>query len=415
MASTSSTTFAGSIPIKWQKELLATADGYLVADKFANTEVMAPATGDRVRINKVLRPAKQTTASTAGTLITASDAKALYSNYMDLTMEIWGDSFAVNEDMTIQSMIQDPQLKDTIANQMTRTQDYQTIKRMSTEGLRVRNDGDSNYTSTFSVTGLTTTAGTATTIQFSATALAGFVDDLFNGGYVCFTNPNGQGYDEARQVNDFDQSDRSVHMSAGDAFTQAPVKTSSPDIQTKGQITVGTGIVATDKLTAANIATMSAHHEYLQTEKFDGGLIRAFLHSGQKADLWTDSGFTDSATNDDSGRFKRYSIIRWLDNEFMISSEIYREDADGTENQSTGVVYVAPFFGKNAYTVIRFGNEGAGSKFGVEFIPVITADSGNLRKSAKFLSWKGNFAIGVTRATSCIGLMTGATDLGIIV
>jgi len=146
--------------------------------------------------------------------------------------------------------------------------------------------------------------------------------------------------------------------------------------------------------------------------RLTSGLI---LHSAQKADIWTDTGFTNSATYDDSGRFKNYSIIRWLDNEFMVSSEIYREDADGTENQASGVVHVAPFFGKNAYSVIRFGNQGAGSKFGVEFIPVVDADSQNLRKSAKWLSWKGNFACGVTRATSCIGLMTGATDLGIIV
>ena len=407
---TNSDNFAGSIPIKWQTELLKVAAGYLVADKFANTEVMAPATGDRVRLNKVLRPAKQTTASTAGTLIASTSAKSLTSNYMDLVMETWGDSFGFNEDVSIQSIIQDPKIKEVIANQMARSLDYQVIKRMSTEGLRIRNDGDTTLMKSFTVDGLSNGSGTPTTIQFSdVSAFTADSDDTWNGGFACFTAPGGPAYDECRQVDDNDQGNETIVMAAADAFTQAPTTDSS------GIITVGTDIAATDVFTASNIATMAAHHEYLQTEKFEGGLIRCFLHSAQKADLWTDTGFTNSATYDDSGRFKNYSIIRWLDNEFMVSSEIYREDVDGTENQSTGIVYVAPFFGKNSYSVVRFGNTGAGSKFGVEFIPVFGADSQNLRKSAKWLSWKGNFAAGVTRATSCIGLMTGATDLGIIV
>lgn len=400
MATTTAANVAGSIPIKWQNEMLKTAAGYLIFDKWANTSVESQPTGNIVRINRVLRPAKQTSASSAGTLITASDANNLLTNYIDLTMEIWGDSFGVDEDVAIQSLLQDPKVRDAVANQMARTLDYQVGKRMSTQGFRYRNDGDSTYFTN----GPVDTSGTTLT-KLSGSEMSES-DDFWNGGFVTITNPGGPAYDQTAKVSDFETS--------GDLLTHAGY-TVIPTTGSRYSVTVGTGIVATDKLTAANLLKMAAFHSKFQTEKFSGNTIRGIISDDQKADLWTDTGFTDSATYDDSGRFREYEIVRWMGTEIMVSSELYREDADGTENQSSGIVYVAPFFGKNSYSVIRYGNEGAGSKFGVEFIAVDGADSGNLRKSKKFLSWKGNFAVGVTRATSMIGLMTGATDQGIIV
>ncbi len=399
MAATTVTNVAGSIPIKWRMEMLKTADGYLVADKFANTEVESEPTGNTVRINRVLRPAKQTTASTAGTLITASDATNLLTNYIDLTPEIWGESFGFNEDVSLQSILSSKHIRESVSNHMARSLDYQIMKKMSTQGFRYRNDGDTTYYSN----GAVHAGGSTTTTQISELTEA---DDFWNGGFLTITNPAGPAYDQTVKVSDF--------ATSGDLLTHAAFTTIATTAS-RGSVTVGTGIVATDKLVVGNLIKMAAFHEKFQTEKFDGGTIRSFISPDQKADLWTDTGFTDSATYDDSGRFRNYTIVRWMGIEFMISSETYREDVDGTENQATGIVYVAPFFGKNSYSVIRFGNKGAGSKFGVEFIPVEEADSGNLRKSAKYLSWKGNFAAKVTRATSCIGLMTGATDQGIIV
>ena len=400
MAATTVANVAGSIPIKWRLEMLKTADGYLVADKFANTEVESEPTGNTVRINRVLRPAKTTSALTAGTLITAGDATNLLTNYIDLTPEVWGASFGFDEDVSLQSILSKKSIRDAVSNHMARTLDYQIMKKMSTQGFRYRNDGDSTYY----------TNGPVDTSGTTLTALSGSemaeIDNFWDGGYVTITNPAGPGYDQTAKVASFANS--------GDLLTHAGY-TVIPTTASRYSVTVGTNIAATDVLTAANVLKMAAFHEKFQTQKFENGTIRAFLSPDQKADLWTDTGFTDSATYDDSGRFRNYSIIRWLGNEFMISSEIYREDVNGTENQSSGVVYVAPFFGANSYSVIRFGNKGAGSKFGVEFIPVENADSGNLQKSETFLSWKGNFASKVTRATSCIGLMTGATDQGIIV
>jgi len=370
----------------------------LVADKFANTSVMGIGEGGTVRFNRILRPAKQTSASSAGTLIVAGDAKALTANYVDIAMEIFGESFAFNEDVNIQSFIAKKENRDVIANHMARSLDYQIQSKMSTQCLRYRIDGDA----TNMVNG-TVDSGSTTSIVDNALTQS---DDHWNGGWGTITNPAGPGYDQSKKVVNFTASSDTVDFT-GDAFTTTPTTAS------KYHLCVGTDIAATDILTTDGLLRMAAYHELMQTEKFDGGLYRMFIHAGQHADLWSDTTFKNSAIYDSSERFKNYRLGRWWDIEFLVSSEMYREDVDGTENQAAGIVYVAPIFGKNAYHVARFGN-GSG-KFGVKFYPIESADSGNLRVSQTFYSWKGNYAAGVTRATSIIGLMTGATDLGIIV
>jgi N4-gp56 family major capsid protein len=180
-------------------------------------------------------------------------------------------------------------------------------------------------------------------------------------------------------------------------------------------VTVGTGIAATDVLTTGALLDVAARHELFQTERFNGGLFRMFMHAGQHRDLWDDTTFINSAIYDASDRFRTYRLGRWFDIEFLVSSEVYREDVDGTENQSTGVVYVSPVFGRNSHSVFTFANPGGSGKFGTKFLIVDTPDTSNLRLSRRYISWKGMYAAGVTRATSVIDLMTGATDIGITI
>jgi hypothetical protein len=171
-------------------------------------------------------------------------------------------------------------------------------------------------------------------------------------------------------------------------------------------------MTAADKMTTAGLLDVSAQHRKLETIKFPGGLLRGFFDANQERDLWDDTTFLNSAIYDSSERLKNYRVGRWLDIEFMVSSNIYREsDSDGTES-ATGVVYVAPIFGDYSYSVVRWG-QGMGD-FGVNFYYVDQPDSGNLRMGAKWISWKSFFAAKTLRATSIIGLMTGATDQDII-
>lgn len=400
MAATSSTTYASAIRTLYLKKLVKTASGMLVASRWANTKTIGRGEGDTVRFNKILRPAKVTAAATPGTLITPSDATALTSNYFEFGIENWGDSFGFNEDVSVTSFIQDKDNRETIANQMARSLDYQIMAKLATQGIRFRIDGDTDYQKSGTCT------GTPTTTALISTGLDETTDDFWAGGFATVTNPAGPNYDLTRQVSAFAESTDTATTAA---FPQASTTAS------KYWIAVGTGIVATDKLTTDGLLLSMARHEKFETERFDGGMLRMFIDADQHRDLWTDETFKNSAIHDSSERFKNYRLGRWWDTEFLASSEMYREDVDGTENQSTGVVYVATLFGKNSYSISSFANPGGSGKFGMKFQIVDTPDSQNLRNSAHWISWKSMWAGGVTRATSVHGLMTGATDIGVIV
>lgn len=395
MASTTVTTYGSAISRIDQKELLAYAEGMLGAEKFAVKNPVAKGAGGTYRVNKILRPAKVTSTTGFGVanIATYSSAVALTTNFKDITPVSLRAAYSFDDDVDIKSWIKEKDNKKAIANALARSHDYYVMKKLALGGFRYRIDGDATYM----VAG-TVDSGTTTTLVDNALTQN---DDHWNGGTVTIYNPEGPNYDETSAITDFANSGDVMTVS----FPQAPTSSS------KYHACVGTGLAATDVLTIAGLLKASALHRKFETEKFGGGVYRAFIDAAQEADLWTDTTFLNSAIYDNSGRFQNYRLGRWLDIEFMVTSEAYREDVDGTENQATGVVYNTPIFGSNAYAIMRWGH-GSGD-FGVKFFETPEVDSGNIYASMRILSWKSVFAADVLRATSVINLLTGATSLGI--
>lgn len=396
MTQTTTTTYASAIRTKWETKLLEVAEGMLLVDKFATNKIMGRGEGGTLKLNRLLRPPKVTSATSEGTLITPSSAKALTSNVVNLTPEFWGDTFEFTDKVDITSFISDADNRHVIAGQLARSLDYQGMKILATQAMRHRIDKDATY----QVSG-TADSGSTTTLVDDALTQA---DDAWNGGFLTITNPGGPNYDATQKVSDFVASSDTVTT---DAFNHAHTTSSNY------RMTVGTGIVASDKMSITGLLDVSGLHRKLETQKFKGATLRCFMDAAQERDLWDDTTFLNSAIYDDSDRFENYRVGRWLDIEFMVSSEMYREDVDGTENQATGVVYVAPIFGANSYSIVRWGM-GVGD-FGVEWHYVDTPDSQNLRLGAKWISWNSHWAGKVMRATSIINLMTGATSQNIVV
>ena len=347
-------------------------------------------------MNRILRPAKVTTALTEGYLYGYADAKALTTNYISVTPSKWGDHFGFTSEADWDTLLQNNDLKDVIGQQMALSTDYQVIKTMSQGCLRHRIDKSATY----QVSGTVTTANTAGTSLISTTLTQ--ADDAWNGGYVTITSPDGGCYDETSAVTDFATSGDTATVAFSNGLTTA----------SDFRITVGTGLAATNILTVSSLLDVSALHRKFETEKFDGGLYRGFLDAAQERDLWSDSTFLGSATYDSNQKFKNYKLMRWFDMEFYICSHLFREDVDGTENASTGVVYVTPIFGDNSYTVVKW-DSGQGD-MATKFTYVDKPDSGNLGGDMRWISWRGRFGSKVTRATSIIGLMTGATSLNVV-
>jgi len=392
------TTLASAIKTKWETDLLAKAEGMLVANKFAVSKVMGRGAGGTLRINRLLRPANVTSADTEGYLYDYDDAKQLTSNYLDLTPESWGDSFGFTAEGGIQSFIKDSDNQHEIAGQMARSLEYQLMKTMCTGCLRHLIDKDA----TMQVSGTADSGDTTSLIDDALTQS----DDAWNGGFLTIVNPGGPNYDTTRQVVNFTASSDDVDFT-GRAFNHAMTD------ESKYRMSVGTNLTSSDILTITGLLDCAALHRKLETPKFSGGVYRAFIDAAQERDLNDDSTFTTSASYDNSQRYENYRLGRWLDIEFFVGSEIYRESVAGVEGIGTGAVYVAPIFGPKSYAAVRWG-QGQGD-FGVKFHYVDEADSGNLRNNMSWISWSSRHARGVLRATSIIGLMTGATSLNVVI
>jgi len=401
-----STTLSTAIREKWEADVLKTATGNAVAAKFSRGKVMGKGEGGTYTVNRILRPSKVTSADTEGHIFGYADAKALTTNEIQITPSKWGDSFGFTSESNWDSLLQDKDKKDVIANQMARSCDYQIMKTLATGSMRHRIDKDANN----QVSGTITTADTAGTSAISTSlgtntnALWTTASSYFAGGYMTITSPDGGCYDETSKVSAWTgaagSGDATVAFSNG--------LTTASDFR----LVVGTDIAASDKLSITGLLDVAALHSKVETERFSGGLLRGFLDSAQERDLWDDTTFLDSAIYDNSDRFRNYKLMRWLDMEFLISSGMYREDVDGTENPDTGVVYVTPIFGDNSYTVVKW-DSGHGD-FAAKFHFVDKPDSGNLRNDMKWISWNARFGSKVLRATSVVGLMTGATSLNVV-
>ncbi|MDY0111188.1 MAG: hypothetical protein RBT60_14770 [Candidatus Krumholzibacteria bacterium] len=393
--STTTTNYAPSIRTIYETQILDMAMGRLVVEQDAAKTSVEVGDGGTLHFSKVLRLAKKTTSDTEGYVYDLSDATYLTGQKKTVTPTKWGSSYAFTEETDIDSYISKAQNQEVIANQMARSLEYQALKQICLYGLHHRIDDDSTYQKSFVVT----TANTAGT-SLIATGLTES-DDHWGAsaaahGYATCTFAEGPNYDETSLVTDFTASSDTAAVSFPNGLT-----TSS-----KGRIVRGTALASTDVLTTTGILDVNWLHRLLETEEFDGGTLHGFIHANQERDLWDDTTWQNTAIYDDSGRYKNYRLVRWLGMELKISSELYREDADGTEN-TAGDVYNSPIYGKNAYDIVRWGM-GMGT-FGVEFVYKDQADSGDIRNSVKVISWKSRHATAVLRATSTITLMTGAS------
>jgi hypothetical protein len=400
-----STTYASTIRTKYELELIDTAKGYLVANKFANSKSVGRGEGGTIRVNRMLRPRLQLTASTQGTLITDSSAITLSTNYQEFTLENWGDSFYFNEDVDITSFISDKDNRDQIARQMAQSLDYQFMRKLcgTTGGMRYRTDVTA---STYQKGGAHTGNTSSTTLFYSTTLSA--AENAWAGGFLTITNPGGNNYDITRQITA--STSVSPNTITVAAMPQA-FGTSASDPAAAAWVCVGTGLTATaNTMTATQILKVSLLLERAEAEKFNGGVFHSYLPTEVHLDLQADTTFIQSVVYDESFHMGTTRLGRIYDTEFLTTTNPYRETAAGIESTtSTGVIWVVPVFGANSHSLFSFANPGGSGDFAVKFLYVDQPDSMNLRMSKRYISWKGQWAGGVTRATNMVGWMVSPT------
>jgi len=373
----------------WETKLLKKALEYLVAPKFATTRVLGPGEAGTLRLNKILRAARQTTQDTEGYAYGIADAKHFVTNYIDVTPEKWGDSFVWTDDTEMEVFIKQPDKMEEVADQMARSLEHRFQQLIATQCMRYRIDGDTDYLKTGTVD--SATSSTVTDAEFAAAD--------FTGGYITVTNAEGPGYDESRNVTAHNTGTNVATVAFTNLLTTA----------SKIWSCVGTGIVGTDVMSTDALLAVAYLHRKLGTDVFPNGTLNGFMHAEQEYDLWkNDTLWKDTAKYVEASRYRNYKLVRWLGNEFLIGSELHREDVDGTSNDA-GVVYVAPIFGQKAYSVVHWGLKmGSFKGYPVKFVYKEGPDSADLRDNFRGISWKSKVVLYVQRGTSVIGLMTGA-------
>ena len=403
MAATNVSTMGTAIRTFWETNLIPKLKSKSLYEKFSsNTAVTKDNATGGIKINTIRRVAVPSSdlseSSTTGT------PKAISSSAIIIEPTIFGDVFQFTDLMSRETFVKNSDFMDEIADQIVRTKEQRVAKAIMTRCMRHRVDNDGTY----EVSG-TVDSGTTTSFVDNALTQADnyWGTDTDNFGVAAFFAPEGACYDRAVRATDFTAASHTVTL---ETLQQAP------DTSDKYHLTIPTDIAATDVMTVTAAIRVAAMHEALQTERFNGGMLMGFINSMQKADLYKDTAYLAAMTvYSKPEMIDKYRIIPLLDMNFIVhNTGTYREDVDGSTNLSDGICHVAPIFGKNAWRVTKWG-DGADA-YGVKisnFGGPNDPDTGNMWGLQKYTSWHGIAGIVTLRATSIIGLMTGATALPI--
>jgi hypothetical protein len=352
-----------AVKTKFHLKLLEKLKGKVAFTKFASKGKMTKGEGDTARWNRLIRLAQQTSFNLTEYAMTGTE-KEFVSNMVEASIGYMGDVVALTKAAKLTSIIEDESYTDEIADQIVRSTEYVGLKHISLYSLHHRVDYDTTYEKNANVTTATSTT------EWRSTDLTE-IDDFWGAsaaahGYCCGMNPEAANYDNSQLVTDF--------ATTNDVVTTAAFPQNN-STSTDFHIVRGTGIVATDKLSVAALARVAGLGELLQWNKFDGGIYRGFMHPGQHADLRTDSTYTTLVQYVEGLKeLARYQVFRIYGIEFVVVPQVYREDADGTEN-TAGAVYNCNIFGADSYNVTRW-TDGNG-EFGVQTDFITKPDSSN--------------------------------------
>lgn len=396
MAVTTISDQESAVQTEFKLKLLDKIKGKDGFTKFASSGKMERGKGDTVRWNKILRPARITTYNLVETSVSITE-KEFVTNMQEASIGYMGDAFKLTKAVKLVSIVKDESYSDEVADQIIRSREYVGLTEISRYGLQHRVDFDTTYEKDVTVTTATSTTAWASTSLTEADNFWG--ESTTKVGYCCATNPEAANYDNSSLNTDF--------ATSGDVVTTLAFPQNNTT-STRMHIVRGTGIVATDVMTTAALLRVAGIGEHMQWKPFTGGIYRGFIDPAQHNDLYKDSVFTTiMQAVEGLKELGRYRVFRVYGIELMVIPDVFREDADGTENASTGAIHNAPIFGKDSYNITRW-SDGEG-EFGINTGFITKPDSGNLFGYVNWITWNTMSAVKTLRATNICVLKTGAT------
>lgn len=396
MSTTAISSQTSAIKTEFKLKLLDKIKGKDGFTKFASSGKMERGAGDTVRWNKILRPARISSYNLNETSVSITE-KEFITNKQEATIGYMGDAFKLTKAIKLVSIVTDESYSDEVADQIIRSREYVGLMELSRYGLQHRVDFDTDYEKDVAVTTATSTTAWRSTDITEANNFWG--ESTVKVGYCCATNPEAANYDNSSLITAWAQSNE---IATTLAFPQ------NNTTSTRMHVVRGTGLIASDVMSTAAVLRVAGIGEHMQWKRFSGGIYRGFIDPAQHNDLYKDSVFT-TIMQAVSGlkELGRYRVFRIYGIEFMVIPDVFREDADGTENASTGAIHNAPIFGMDSYNITRW-SEGEG-EFGINVGFINKADSGNIFGYINWITWDTMSAVKVLRATNVCVLKTGAT------
>jgi len=396
MAQATTTTMAGGIARYYDKRLLARAIPVLVHYQMAQKgrDVgLASGQGHTVYWTRYLPLTKRTTALTetdSGGITRA----AISDMTLNAQCKLYGNIAQIGHYIDLVHIDQNIANRvDLLAQNMGESVDWLVMDAIHGEDHsinRIRIDNDADYT--VDATADATTCDTTTISDSDLTQTT----SAWVGGFALITDPTSKAYGESRIITANDGTTFSVTIGT---ISETPASKTYRLVQS-------TGIVSTDTMSTAGVRYAVRELKRKKALKFPDGNYASILPIDAEFDFMGDT--TWVAAKEYSGVTDLYAgeIGKWMGVRFVTPSieGDWRETAATMGTLATsGAVYVAPFFGKEAVGVVDL-------KAQPQKVYVRTWEQlGQEIPLYSSVGWEASLATKVLNSCFAVGLMCGAT------
>ncbi|MFZ5559713.1 MAG: hypothetical protein ACOZAL_02890 [Patescibacteria group bacterium] len=416
MAITTRTTLAANFENYVTKKVLTDFTDQLETDVVADKGDRIPQhSGDTIKFIKRLRLPRDTTE------LSASEqpvAKALHTMDITATAKEYGNRITIERipDLTMLNMRFTDAAAEELANLMARQADYLITTKLAKNAFRVRADFDPTYQKQVTTTSDGGSGGTT----FISTALTQ-ADDFWNGGYATVMNVDNaylsrESIYETRPITDFANITGTV--------TVSPAFNSIIKSGCVMWLCVGTALVASDALTTdvfaravARLALNKAKQfsgkagENLPPKKKAGAYWRVLLDAHTTYSFMIDTTFVNMGIYQLAQNLIDGTGVKWQGCNLHGRTQPWREDVDGTENESAGAVHLVHFCGEGSIGISDVISEGAKPPFGAKVNYLTAKDLGQSVERNSEMGYNLYFAICPKDSLSNVAVLCGAPTI----
>jgi hypothetical protein len=351
--------------VNYQKDrLLASFHNQIVSPQFGmRSEVIPQGKGDTVQWDFQVPLARPSAALAEATDVVP---EIIYQSKKTATAEEWAKAVEVTRRLQLTHKHLTGAkgwnaMTEKVAQSMAEALDYRCIGVLATEGYRMRVDKNTDYEKNVSTTSDGAADGT-TVISTSLTE----ADDFWNGGYCTIrgldtSNASRASYWETQPITDFASGTLTVTAFPGQIKSGCTI-----------HVCVGTGITAENVITTNSIARGGRQLKRHKGVRFNDSLVMkgmspqtknvvpgggggiywvALIDQDHEYDFMQDVTWTDAGINQDIKALQNGAVKDWMGFRFFGTTQAWREDVDGTENESSGVVHPVIFLAQESYGI----------------------------------------------------------------